>query len=118
MGRTLLHYSAQHGTQVEYYGADGRSYLWYPGNTGVVATPYQVDTASGDICFDFSGQAVDPSQGGTPIYDRCFSNADFHRNVRESVPGDIFNLSAGAGVPFVIGPELTSIAALRSRWGR
>jgi hypothetical protein len=45
-GYTVVYYEPQHGTQVEYYGKNGTSFLWYPGNTRIVSGGWRVDAHS------------------------------------------------------------------------
>ena len=41
--RTIMTYSSGHGTQVEYSAANGRTFLWYPGNTRTVLGEWKVE---------------------------------------------------------------------------
>lgn len=57
-GKTYVFFDRAHGFQLEYFGADGLSWLWYPGNQTVV--PGQWRTDGGSICFKYPTASFNP----------------------------------------------------------
>jgi hypothetical protein len=98
--RTILHYEPQHGTQIEYLSANGMSYLWYPGNNVIVPAPWKLK--GGSICFLYPARSYNPvtkTQGGNW---ECEPTSAYYRTIKQTMPGDMFGLSARKLVPFVI----------------
>lgn len=114
-GKTFRNYSEAHGTQVYYLSPTGQSYLWYPGNTRVVAGTWVAEPNSNApqysvICFAYqnSYNPVTRISGGRS----CMTAAGFDKITRESTTGDLFNLSSGR-IPHVLGKREASFAQLK-----
>lgn len=103
-GATTLDYSEQHGTQVEYMAADGRAYLWYPGNSRVVVGQWKTQTArngAGEICFRFGTNTYNPVTKTRGGYWNCRNGRGFIFLEEEYTTGDPFNLESGR-IPYVM----------------
>ncbi len=109
--QTVTSSPAAFGYQIEYYGADGRAYLWYPGNevtavgTYVLRTSMEPVNMFGDragvvICFDYGPNSYNPSTGKAGE-EECEAAYAFIAGIRGKRNGDVFNLSSGR-VPFVM----------------
>lgn len=104
---TSLDYSVQHGTQVEYTAADGKAYLWYPGNRRVVTGEWKTITdkqGSGQICFRYPSSSYNPATGQPGGTWSCTRAADYIWGEEEYTRGDPFNLDSGT-MPFVLPRE-------------
>ena len=124
-----------HGTQIEFHAANGRSYLWYPGNNTIVPALWRiaegseriivhVQTASGvevrkavipEICYLYPGSSFNPvtnQRGGG--WD-CRSIKRFRYSTVESRKGDVFGLSRSAFPPFILTNDRTTIDAILAR---
>jgi len=58
-GNTFVYYGRAHGVQVEYYSANGRNYLWYPGNRRAVPGRWKLSNKK-TICFQYGGNTYNP----------------------------------------------------------
>jgi|SRR3954454_11091943 hypothetical protein len=108
-----------HGTQVEYFSADGKVFLWYPGNAAIVAGEWKTGTVPlirknngaesrtelPTLCFKYAGDA-----GFT-----CKDSSAYLRRVTDSTSGDPFGLSHRTKPPFMLERERTTLEALRKR---
>jgi hypothetical protein len=97
LDHTVLYYEPYHGNQIEYYGADGRSYLWYPGNRGVVVSEWRIEGE--DYCVRSPSNAYNPA---TQEWGGKWERRPVHRLLETKVdaaPGDVFGLSTGR-VPY------------------
>lgn len=131
--RTTLFHSSEHGTQVEYATADGRVFLWYPGNRDVISGRWRVEEIGpvlvrhegkaadagkpkklAKICFQYASNSYNPvtrQRGGSWS---CTLYGSLKASTRESRSGDVFNLANGR-IPFVLSREETTIEALLKR---
>ena len=99
--RTYLSFSSAHGFQVNYLRADGRAWLWYPGNSVGVPEEYETRTVNGTkaICWRHPSDSYKPvtrQHGGefvcTPLELAQKANVAVLR-------GDPFSLASGK-VPY------------------
>lgn len=98
---TYLSFSGAHGFQVNYLGADGHAWLWYPGNRRGVAEEYQLSYAWGEkvICWRHPSDSYNPvtrKKGGDYA---CESLDLAQRSIVAVLKGDVFELKSGA-VPY------------------
>ena len=102
-GYTVVYYGSQHGTQVEYYGKNGTSFLWYPGNTGIVSGEWRIvphSNRQSKICHRYQTNSYNPItkvRGGNW---ECVSIALQQASIQNRIVGDPFGL-ANRQVPFV-----------------
>ena len=119
-GVTTMTFGASHGTQVEYLGAQGRSYLWYPGNRVILDgrwryTPFRTASAVlPGICFAYGANSYNPVTGARGGWE-CEPVAVYRAHVVETVAGDIFGLSTRPEPPFDLPADRTTLSALRGR---
>jgi len=94
-GRTYLSAGPGHGVQIEYLTHD-KAWLWYPGNSRAVEGRWRIAPGRHPlICFTYEARSYNPvtrRPGGT---EGCEPLADVAARIRESVPGDVFNLASG-----------------------
>ena len=120
-GVTNMTFSAHHGTQIEYLAADGRSFLWYPGNRVVVpgawrSGPYRTALAAQPgICFRYGGDTYNPATGASGGQWECEPLAVYRAGLVDTTSGDPFALGRNAAVPFDLPRERTSLRALRAQ---
>lgn len=115
--RTLRDTQGAHGWLAEYSTADGRTFLWYPGNTRVIEGRWKVETKPAtlggrafdivEICFLYPGtyNELDDKSGDEWDCWPAAYEAENHKGRaargRETRAGDVFGLTAGA-VPYVL----------------
>jgi hypothetical protein len=100
-GTTVLFYNQAHGVQVEYYTKNGRSYLWYPGNSRSLAGKWKKEMDGKLICFSYPSNSYNPvtkERGGDW---KCRLTRNFERHVTQTCKGDVFRLASGK-IPFVL----------------
>jgi hypothetical protein len=127
--RTIMTYSVGHGTQVEYSTANGRTFLWYPGNTRTVSGEWKVEERDVQlpgsdgvtarkvtlICYRYGANTYNPvtnQRGGA--WECRPAERDF-RLIVESVQGDVFGLAARRTPPFALTRDRMTIADLQRR---
>ena len=108
------------GTQVEYLSADGKAYLWYPGNPALMIGEWKTGTVPlirknngvesrselATLCFRYGAQGFS-----------CKEAFGYLRRITESAPGDVFGLARRPKPPFVLDRERTTIDALKRKAG-
>lgn len=109
---TVMTWDRGHGTQVEYFDARGRNWLWYPGNR--IALPGRWKSENGNICFAYGRNTYNPQTGHRGGGYECTPAAVHERGVVDRVRGDVFNLKSGR-IPFVLSPRKTTIRKLLSK---
>ena len=118
-GKTNLTYDTGHGTQVEYYSADGQNYLWYPGNKIVLPGHWKLDGGSrahpANICFAYPANSYNPVTHQYGPGWECEPMAVYSAHLAEQANGDVFGLASRRAVPFVLSPARTSIKQLEGR---
>lgn len=113
------------GTQVEYFSADGKMYLWYPGSPIVWIGKWSLGSrpvAGGTAvtyCFTYDQPTRLPDSGPVIRGGTCGQAAYFYLSrIVETANGDIFELSRRSAPPFVLDRERTTLDALKARTGR
>jgi len=98
-GRTYLSFSHAHGFQVNYLAAQGKAWLWYPGNSKIVPELWKLDRDGTVICWKHPQQSYNPVTqqfgGGFACTSRQFSAKTIVAELR----GDPFGLAKG-NVPY------------------
>ncbi len=111
--KTYYFYGPGHGSQVEYYDAKGRNWLWYPGNRIVLPGRWK---AEGDrLCFKYTPNSYNPMTGASGSNWECTTASGFEKEVKDVVAGDVFGLAKRGNVPFSLPRGKTSIKALLAR---
>lgn len=124
---TRITYMMGHGSQVSYSSPDGKIYLWYPGNKGIVegtwsvnkGKEYRVESTGGPImlaenriCFKYGPNTYNPVTGQRGGGGDCMRTKAYGRYVNELRRGDVFGLSRRREVPFVRSGAPTTIDGL------
>lgn len=134
--KTSLSLSPGHGPQIEYASADGRVYLWYPGNNVVLSGEWEVRKANysrrttkvdGSVtefsaplaldCFRYGGNTYNPVTRTRGNKWECQASGVSKASRVEIADGDIFGLSQRAEPPFVLTRDVESFAQVRARMG-
>ncbi len=104
------------GTQVEFLADDGRSYLWYPGNRGVVRGQWMLHRwyEKYGICFRYGAAMLKPKTKDPRESFDCTLLSDYAATVAELAEGDPFELDSGH-LPFVLRRDQTTIDDLLKR---
>lgn len=131
--KTHLSLSSAHGPQIEYSSADGRVYLWYPGNKVILPGTWEVKSAKytkrttrGDKVTEFVGSlAMNCYRYGRNTYNpvtrslgsrpECEVAGKANAANVEVADGDIFGLSQRSEAPFVLTRDIESFAQVRAR---
>lgn len=142
--KTIKTYDTSHGTQVEYHGADGRCYLWYPGNTAINRCRWKIekrldprprpgDKPLPNICYSYGENSYNPATGHRGSGWQCkralvpFTDQDGSisfiipppsTNLKDVqiVTGDKFNLARRVAVPFGLQKKRYSFAELEAQY--
>lgn len=98
--RTIIYYQQGHGVYVEYTSADGRLFMWYPRNGGVVRGTWGLRTMDGPrLCYQYRNAV----HGVTGEYEPNECIAPGQKLVGASVlasrSGDPFGLAQGT-IPY------------------
>jgi hypothetical protein len=109
-GATILSYDSRHGTQVEYHAPNGRSYLWYPGNTLILSAHWRIQ--ADQLCYLYPSSSYNPVTGDYGGNWECRSASRAMERNRERSQGDIFGLSRSSRPPFVLSKGQTTLAQL------
>ncbi|MCR9238568.1 MAG: hypothetical protein NXI17_18020 [Alphaproteobacteria bacterium] len=110
---TVMTYGRGHGTQVEYLGSNGMSYLWYPGNRVVLAAPWKQE--NGQMCYLYGKRTYNPVTNEPGGKWECRAYAVREQSIVETGKGDIFGLSKRRAVPFVLPKARTTLSTLAGR---
>ncbi|WP_162929993.1 hypothetical protein [Pseudophaeobacter sp. EL27] len=96
-GWTYLSFSPAHGFQVNYLSADGRAWLWYPGNTHGVPEEWKLDRVAGQssVCWRHPSNSFNPVTKQTGGTFACEPLSLAQRAVVARLPGDHYALSNG-----------------------
>jgi len=114
---------AGHGNQVEYFGPNGRAYLWYPGNKGVVPSLWKMIKSGGlygeitRICFLYPRRSYNPVTNESGGDWDCRRLAAQISQFNENASGDIFDL-ASMDIPFVLEKDNLDFDELLQKAGR
>lgn len=98
--RTIIYYQHGHGVYVEYTSADGRLFMWYPRNGGVVRGTWGLRTLNGPVlCYQYRNAV----HGVTGEYEpnECIAPEQklLGEEVLDSRSGDPFGLAKGT-IPY------------------
>lgn len=91
-----------HGTQVEFHASNGKTYLWYPGNSRPVMGQWKVETDSSGapvLCYLYSSNSYNPVTRALGGNWECSRQNWVY--LGDSYKGDVFGLSSGR-LPFPI----------------
>jgi len=113
---TYMTYEPQHGTQVEYLSRQGEAFLWYPGNSVILAGRWKREGSS--ICFAYDGNTYNPVTGHIGGSFECMPFALHQSGIRERVAGDLLNLERRVDAPFRLSKSQTTLEALRAKIGQ
>ncbi len=116
---TSVSWDDRHGTQVEYLGANGRTFRWYPGNQAALPGKWQLGPSSYGpaVCFLYGPNTYNPVTGSTGSQWDCSPQGMYIFYKTSVVSGDVFNLSSGK-IPFVLpGRAKLSLPLLAARAG-
>jgi hypothetical protein len=112
--RTLVTWTGPQGTQVSYYGAGGKAYLWAPGNDTVLAGTWRVDPNATSPQSRLAFVAVCVQYDGGAQRD-CRPAEILERITMDHADGDVFGLEARSAAPFRLARDRTNIAMLQQR---
>lgn len=128
--QTRMSYDPQHGTQVSYGARDGRTFLWYPGNSVVLQGEWRIATRTTEIkldgrvlktrsepsiCFRYGQNTYNPATRQAGGNWECGPFEIRRRLLREARRGDVFGLAKAAVPPTLLGREPTTISELLRR---
>lgn len=129
--KTRRSWDPAHGVQVEYTSADGRAYLWYPGNKLILAgrwktLEYDANVPAPDgprslkqfkVCFDYGPNTYNPATGHAGGWE-CTHFVNLLFSGGPSRSGDVFGLAKRKTPPFILDKtEKPSLDELLARVG-
>lgn len=101
------------GSQVTYLAADGRAYLWHPGEKKILPGRWvlRAERDSHEVCVgyapDSTGRAAVRAAGDL----NCILLGDLALSVTETGKGDLFDLASGQA-PYILGRDRTTLEKL------
>ena len=100
---TSQEFGGGHGTQIEFLGANGVTYLWYPGNTRPLPGRWQVQDGPRypSICFQYGSNTYNPVTGQGGGGWECSPGPAYLFQKMEVTGGDVFRLASGK-LPFIL----------------
>lgn len=115
---TVRSFDLLHGAQVEALLADGRTFLWYPGNKSPVAGNWQIKPSldGPDLCFRYGENSYNPVTRQHGSAWECGDASLYLLTVTEVVDGDPLRLASGR-IPFVLTKDEKSITSLAAKAG-
>lgn len=101
--RTAHTFSPTFGNQIEYTSADGRAYLWFPGNTAILVGEWRL-RGSERVCFRYPAVSINASTGVAGGEWECSHVSSWLLHRKASWSGDVYNLERGGPVPADLSP--------------
>ena len=134
VGKTWLSYDGRHGTQVTFIAADGRAFLWYPGNTVILPSRWTISERKDSflyrhpggagqsfhmlqtavICFQYGPNTYNPVTGNRSRPE-CGTPGTWQRTHFDERPGDPLGLARMKAPPFVLDKQKTTFDDLIAR---
>jgi hypothetical protein len=102
------------GTQVSYFGAGGKAYLWAHSSDSVQSGTWRVDPNATSPQSRIAYVAVCVQYGGGPQWD-CRPSEILERITMDQADGDVFGLEGRSAVPVRLPRDRTNIAMLQQR---
>ena len=99
---TIAAWDRIHGPQMEYHAADGRSYLWHPGNRRIVVGDWEIRDGGRhpQLCYRYGANTFNPATGQSGGDWEC-GDARWRMDIPDDLfAGDTFGLRDGTP-PFV-----------------
>jgi len=95
---TYASFDTGHGYQVEYLSADGRAYLWYPGNRKPVVGAWK--RVLDEVCYRYGKSTFNPQTLQNGGAWNCEYSGRLGFNVVAYQSGDVFGLTSGR-IPYI-----------------
>lgn len=116
---TVRTYSGFHGSQIEHLTADGRTFLWYPGNMRPVPGRWTVRQRGSRVqmCFQYGANTYNPADNTRGGDWECGPSRLYLLGAEEIAQGDPLDLSSGR-LPFVLQRNNVSINDALKQSGR
>lgn len=98
---TYLSFSHAHGFQVNYFGRNGKAWLWYPGNASGVPEEWKLDRVGNAraLCFRHPSHSYNPVTRKSGGAYACQSLSFSQKTIVARLKGDPYRLASGA-VPY------------------
>lgn len=93
--RTDVSYMPGHGTQISYTSADGRSWLWYPGNPRILQGRWKLDDSKDylQVCYDYGPGTRNPMMKDAGPGFQCGNFQHQSVFTLDTKRGDVFGLT-------------------------
>ncbi|WP_306031073.1 hypothetical protein [Stappia sp. MMSF_3263] len=93
--RTHVSYMPGHGTQISYTSADGRSWLWYPGNPRILQGRWKLDDSKDylQVCYNYGPGTRNPMMKDAPSGFQCGNFVNQQVFALDTKRGDVFGLA-------------------------
>ena len=113
---TMLFYDRVHGTQVEYNGSNGKTYLLYPGNKVIVKGQWKLERTDNpsvfNMCFKYPANSYNPATNQSGGSWECQKAGFYLIGPIERAQGDVLGLAKGDAAPFILQKRKTSLKSL------
>ncbi|RHX86632.1 hypothetical protein [Leptospira stimsonii] len=98
--RTLRLFDVSHGNQIVFFSLDGRTFLWYPGQTTMINGYWKV-IKNRLLCLYYTDQIL-PSTTEPNDDWNCFPLHLYKSNIQESASGNRYDLAWNGKTPFIL----------------
>ena len=112
-GYTHMTASPAHGTQVEYVTTDGKTFLWYPGNSVILEGRWKQEGSQ--ICFAYGENTYNPATGHQGGGWECTGLRGYVSGITERMQGDVLRLQGRTRAPFELSKQQTNLTDLIAR---
>lgn len=102
--------------QIEYFGTDGRLWLWYLNNTKIVRGNWKEE--GGKVCIKYEAGSIDAVTKRPGGKWQCLAADVYRSSFIDRVSGDAFGLEKRNLVPYPLPGYFKSIAALAKSGGK
>lgn len=113
---TMVSYDRSHGTQVEFNAKNGKTYLFYPGNTVIVKGQWKLNRTNKpnvfDMCFKYPSQSYNPVTKDWGGSWECQPAGFYLAGMIDHATGDVLGLAKRDKVPFVLKKRKAKLANL------
>ena len=124
--RTIKTYNRRFNTQIEFHSADGRTFLWFPGNRRIVKGWWKVERRTrsspfsrkkysvATLCYRYGPNTYNPVTKESGGKWKCLYPGVVFKTKTSKRNGDVFGLSRRTTVPFVLQRKKYTFAEVKA----
>ncbi len=124
--KTIITYNRNFSTQIEFHSADGRTFLWFPGNQRIVrglwkvqisvqSSPFSSKKYSvANLCYKYGPNTYNPVTKKSGGQWKCLNPGVVFKTKTAKRSGDTFGLLGRTKVPFILQRKKYTFAEIKS----